>query len=104
MQSSLLPLQKKYFKKPVVKKKGKKVKPYFVNLIKKVVNEDFIFSLCEYFLTSELVLYFRPLSKFFDHCMKRYLPIRLQQEAEFINAYLLENNPINQNYLKIVDT
>jgi hypothetical protein len=32
------------------------------------------------------------------------LPTRLQQEAEFINAFLEENEPLNSKFLKLVDT
>ncbi|CDW75554.1 UNKNOWN [Stylonychia lemnae] len=88
--------------------KGQKVNEYQMLQHKKnvrsAVNEQFIFTLYEFFSTKQLVTKLRPLNSFFNQTAKSYLPTRLQQEAEFINAFLEENDEINQKFLRIVDT
>ena len=74
------------------------------HLLKKVINDTFIANISDFFATRELVVCFRLLSKTFNQAVKAYLPCRLQQEAEFINAFLEDNEDINTKYLKIVDT
>jgi len=71
------------------------VKPSLAKLLKEVWDEEFIGMLAEFFTTTDLIVIFRPLSKFSNVALLKYLPLRLQQEAEFINAYLEENDHLN---------
>ena len=91
---------KKKSKKHGVKRK---IKPSLVRLLESSITTDFLCLVSEFFPTSELVK-FRRISKLFDSSLKVYLPIRLQQEAEFINAYLESYEDLNSKYLKFVDT
>lgn len=74
------------------------------HLLKKIISDTFIANISDFFSTRDLVTRIRPVSHQFNQAVKNYLPCRLQQEAEFINAFLEENEDINMRYLKIVDT
>jgi hypothetical protein len=54
--------------------------------------------------TKDTLITLRSLSSHFNKAMKTYLPIRLQQQAFFINAFLEENKHFNDQYLLLVHT
>lgn len=98
-----------YYGSPMKQASGKKkrsvmpMKPYLKQLLKDVINQDFLYFMSDFMDTAELIK-FQRVNQLFNHSIRVYLPTRLQQEADYINLFIEENEELNREFMKLVDT
>jgi len=79
------------------------MRPYLKNLLKDVINSDFLYYIAD-FLDTRSIINFTAVSSIFRDSFRVYLPTRLQQEADYINLFIETNDELNKEFMKLVDT
>lgn len=79
------------------------MKPYLKQLLKDVINSDFLYYIAD-FLNTKVIIKLTAVSTLFRDSFRVYLPTRLQQEADYINLFIETNDELNKEFMKLVDT
>lgn len=79
------------------------MRPYLKQLLKDVINSDFLYYIAD-FLNTKTLIKLTGVSTLFRDSFRVYLPTRLQQEADYINLFIETNDELNKEFMKLVDT